>query len=152
LVKFLLLWLQTWAFSKLKVVVMNHLWHDCFLKFIFQKFIFQIFLYLFIIKKVGQWKTLFSKREHFSVNEKHFSVKEKFGLVSRKVFSLLAVFVFQKVVSGKPLSKFSCVCLPLEKLVNGKHFSIKGKFGLVFRKVFSWKIWTENTFRKLWKI
>jgi len=42
--------------------------------------------------------------------------------------------------------------LPLEKLVNGKHFPVKEKFGLVFRKVFSWKIWAENTFRKLWKI
>jgi uncharacterized protein YlzI (FlbEa/FlbD family) len=80
-------------------------------------------------------------RKHFPVNEKHFPVKEKFGLVSRKVFSLLAMFVFRKVVSGKSLSKLSCVCLPLEKLVNGKHFPVKEKFGLVFRKVFSWKIW-----------
>jgi uncharacterized protein YlzI (FlbEa/FlbD family) len=78
--------------------------------------------------------------KHFPVNEKHFSVKEKFDLVSRKVFSLLAVFVFRKVVSGKSLSKLFCVCLPLEKLVNGKHFPVKGKFGLVFRKEFSWKI------------
>jgi hypothetical protein len=37
------------------------------------------------------------------------------------------VFVFRKVVSGKSFSKFSCVCLPLEKLVNGKHFSVKEK-------------------------
>jgi len=88
-------------------------------------------------------------RKHFPVNEKHFPVKEKFGLVFRKIFSLLAVFVFRKVVSRKPLSKLSCVCLPLEKLVNGKHFPVKGKFSLVFRKVFSWKIWAENTFRKL---
>ena len=87
--------------------------------------------------------------KHFPVNEKQFPVKEKFGLVSRKVFFLLAVFVFWKVVSRKLLSKLSCVCLPLEKLVNGKHFPVKGKFGLVFRKVFSWKIWAENTFRKL---
>jgi len=87
--------------------------------------------------------------KHFPVNRKHFPVKEKFGLVSRKVFSLLAMFVFRKVVSGKPLSKLSYVCLPLEKLVNGKHFPVKGKFGLVFRKVFSCKIWTENTFWKL---
>jgi hypothetical protein len=97
----------------------------------------------------GQQKTLSSQRKHFLVNEKHFSVKEKFGLVFRKVFSLLAVFVFRKVVSGKPLSKFSCVCLSLKKLVNGKYFPIKGKFSLIFRKVFSWKIWVENTFRKL---
>jgi uncharacterized protein YlzI (FlbEa/FlbD family) len=87
--------------------------------------------------------------KHFSVKEKHFSVKEKFGLVSRKVFSLLTMFVFRKVVSGKSLSKLSCVCLLLEKLVNGKHFPVKGKFGLVFRKVFFWKIWAENTFWKL---
>jgi hypothetical protein len=54
------------------------------------------------------------------------------------------VFVFQKLVFGKSLSKLSCVCLSLEKLVNEKHFPvnekhfpIKGKIGLVFRKVFS---------------
>jgi uncharacterized protein YlzI (FlbEa/FlbD family) len=88
-------------------------------------------------------------KKHFPVNGKHFPVKEKFGLVSRKVFFFLAVFVFRKVVSGKLLSKLSCVCLPLEMLINGKHFLVKGKFGLVFRKVFSWKIWAENTFRKL---
>jgi hypothetical protein len=104
---------------------------------------------LFVIRKVGQRKTLSNQRKHFSVNKKHFLVKEKFGLVSRKVFFLFAVFVFRKVVSGKPLSKLSCVCLPLEKLVTGKHFPVKEKFGLVFRKVFSWKIWAENTFRKL---
>jgi len=98
-------------------------------------------------------------REHFPVNgntfrstENTFQSKEKFGLVFRKVFSFLAVFVFRKVVYGKSLSKLFCVCFPLEKLVNGKHFPVKGKFGLVFRKVFSWKIWPENTFRKLWKI
>ena len=117
----------------------------CFLEFTFWKIIFQTFLCLFIIRKVGQ-------RKHFPVNGKHFPVKKKFGLVSRKVFSLLAVFVFRKVISGKPLSKLSCVYLPLETLVNEKHFPVKEKFGLVFRKVFSWKIWAENTFRKLWKI
>jgi uncharacterized protein YlzI (FlbEa/FlbD family) len=67
--------------------------------------------------------------KHFPVNGKHFPVKEKFGLVFKKVFSFLVVFVFRKVVSGKSLSKLSCVCLPLEKLVNGKHFPVKGKFG-----------------------
>ena len=130
--------------------------HVCFPESRLQETTFQTFLCLFAIREVcqrktlsNQRKTLFSQRKHFPVNEKHFPVKEKFGLVSRKVFSLLAVFVFRKVVSGKPLSKLSCVCLPLEKLVNGKHFPVKGKFSLVFRKVFSWKIWAENTFRKL---
>jgi hypothetical protein len=41
------------------------------------------------------------------------------------------------MVSWKPHSKLSCVCLPLEKLVNGKHFPVKRKSGLVFRKMFS---------------
>jgi hypothetical protein len=90
---------------------------------------------LFAIRKVGQRKTLSGQRKIW------FSFQ-------KSVFPL-AVFVFRKMVSGKPLSKLSCVCLPLEKLVNGKHFPVKEKFGLVFRKVFSWKIWTENTFRKL---
>jgi len=78
--------------------------------------------------------------KYFPVNEKHFPVKEKFSLISRKVFSILAVFGFRKVISGKPLAKLSYVCLSLGKLVNGKHFLVKGKFGLVSRKVFSWKI------------
>jgi hypothetical protein len=123
--------------------------HVCFPEFTFRETIFQTFLCLFAIRKVGQQKTLFGQRKHFLVNGKHFPVKEKFGLVSKKVFSLLAVFVFRKVVSGKPLSKLFYVCLSLAKLVNRKQFPVKGKFGLVFRKVFSWKIWAENTFRKL---
>jgi len=47
------------------------------------------------------------------------------------------VFVWWKVIFRKSLSKLSCVCLSLEKLVNGKHFPAKKKFGLIFRKVFS---------------
>jgi len=76
-------------------------------------------------------------KKYFSFNENTFWSTEKFGLVFRKIFSLLAVFVFRKVISGKSLFKLSCVYLLLEKLVNGKHFPVKGKFGLVFRKVFS---------------
>jgi hypothetical protein len=51
--------------------------------------------------------------------------------------NILAIFVFEKVVFGKLFFKFSCVCLPLKKLVNGKYFSIKEKFGLVSKKEFS---------------
>ena len=47
------------------------------------------------------------------------------------------MFVWWKVIFRKSLSKLSCVCLSLEKLVNGKHFPAKKKFGLIFRKVFS---------------
>jgi len=47
------------------------------------------------------------------------------------------VFVSQKVVSEKSLSKLSYICLLLKKLVNEKHFPVKKKFGFIFRKVFS---------------
>jgi hypothetical protein len=54
------------------------------------------------------------------------------------------VFVFWKVVFGKPLSKLFYVCLSIEKLVNGKHFTVKEKFGSVFRKVFSFYFGRKN--------
>jgi hypothetical protein len=54
------------------------------------------------------------------------------------------MFVFQKLIFGKPLSKLFYVYLSLERLVNEKHFPVnikhfpvKGKFSLVSRKVFS---------------
>jgi len=116
-------------------------------KVVFEKSLFKLsYFYLSLEKMVNEKHFTINekhfpvKEKHFPINEKHFPVKEKFDLVSRKVFSLLVVFVFQKVVFGKTLSKLSCVCLPLEKLVNGKYFPVKRKFGLVFRKVFSWKI------------
>jgi hypothetical protein len=65
--------------------------------------------------------------------------KDDDGCVGLEFYCYLiwAMFVFRNSLSGKPLSKLSCVCLPLEKLVNGKHFPVKEKFGLVFRKMFS---------------
>jgi len=70
------------------------------------------------------------------VNKKHFSVKGKFGLVFKKVFSLLAVFVFPE--SGfREITFQTFLCfLPLEKLVNEKYFPVKEKFNLIFKKVF----------------
>jgi hypothetical protein len=79
----------------------------------FRETIFQTFLCLFVIRKVGQRKTLSSQRKHFSVNGKHF-------LVKRKIW-----FGFQESVFP-----FGCVCFPesdfqesvfLENL-GGKHF------------------------------
>jgi len=48
---------------------------------------------------------------------------------------LKVVFVSRKLVFRKPFLKFSCVYLPLEKLINGKHFPVKEKFGLISKKV-----------------
>jgi hypothetical protein len=88
--------------------------------------------------------------KHFPINEKYFPVKENFGLVSRKVFSFyfgrktlsgscekFSYVHFPEFIFQETISKFSCVYLPLGKLVNEKHFPVKEKFGLVFRKVFS---------------
>jgi hypothetical protein len=44
------------------------------------------------------------------------------------------MFVSRNSVSGKSLSKLSCVCLTLRKLVNGKHFPVKGKIWLGFQE------------------
>ena len=77
----------------------SYLGHVCFLEFTFQEITFQTFLCLFVIRKVGQRKTLSGQRKHFSVNEKHFPVKGKFSLVFRKVFSwkIWAENTFQKL-------------------------------------------------------
>jgi hypothetical protein len=77
--------------------------------------------------------------KQFPVNGKHFPVKEKFGLISRKVFSLLAVFVFQKVVSGKQLFKLSYVqtflCLfVIRKVGQRKTLSSQRKIWLGFQE------------------
>jgi len=77
--------------------------------------------------------------KYFSVNGKQFPVKEKFGLISRKVFSLLAVFVFQKVVSGKQLFKLSYVqtflCLfVIRKVGQRKTLSSQRKIWLGFQE------------------
>jgi len=132
--------------------------HVCFPESSLRETTFQTFLCLFVIRKggqrktlsgqrkslssqrktlSGQQKTLSSQRKTFSGQQKTLSGQRKIWLGFQEMFFLLAVFVFRKVVSRKTLSKLSCVCLPLERLVNGKYFPIKGKFGLVFRKVFS---------------
>jgi len=87
-------------------------------KIVFKKLFFKFFYVCLLLEKLVI-------RKYFPVKGKHFPIKEKFGLVSIKVFFLLTVFVFRKVVSGKSLSKLSCVCFPLEKLVNEKYFPAK---------------------------
>ena len=150
-------WIIKW--KKLPLILKLLLGYVCFPKNTFRETIFQTFLCLFVIRKVGQRKTLSGQQKILSSQRKIHSGQRKTLSSQRKIWLgfqenvfPLAVFVFRKVVSGKSLSKLSCVCLLVEKLVNGKHFPVKEKFGLVFRKVFSWKIWGENTFWKLWKI
>jgi hypothetical protein len=54
------------------------------------------------------------------------------------------MFVSRNSLSEKLLSKLSCVCLPLGKLVNGKHFPVNRKHFLVNENTFRS---TENTFQ-----
>ena len=89
---------------------------------------------LFVIKKIDKQKILFNQW-------KHFPVKEKFGLVFKKVFFLLAVFVFRetnfqtflclfairKVGQQKTLSSQMKIWLDFQESVflknlDGKHF------------------------------
>jgi hypothetical protein len=92
---------------------------------VFGKPLSKLFRICLPLEKLVNEKHFPVNEKHFLVNGKHFSVKEKFGLVFMKVFFFLAVFVFRKVVSGKSLSKLSCVCLQLGKLINEKHFPVK---------------------------
>jgi hypothetical protein len=49
------------------------------------------------------------------------------------------MFVSHNSLSGKPLSKLSCVFLTLEKLVNRKHFQSKENLAWFLRKCFPGK-------------
>ena len=57
--------------------------------------------------------------------------------INLRWFSSLGCVCSRKVVFEKSLSKLSCVCLLLEKLVNEKYFLVKEKISLVSKKVFS---------------
>ena len=63
------------------------------------------------------------------VNEKHFLVKENFGLVSRKVFSLLAVFVFRETI----FQTFLCL-FAIRKVGQRKTLSSQRKIWLGFQE------------------
>jgi len=85
---------------------------------------------LFLLKKL-------IKEKHFSINEKHFPIKKKFDLVSRKVFSLLAVFVFRKVVSSSfretTFQTFLCF-FAIRKFCQRKTLSNQRKIWLGFQE------------------
>jgi hypothetical protein len=67
--------------------------------------------------------------KHFPVNGKHFPVKGKFGLVSRKVFSLLAVFVFRETT----FQTFMCL-FAIRKVGQRKTLFSQRKIWLGFQK------------------
>jgi len=58
------------------------------------KSLFKLFCFYLPLWKLVNGKHFPFTGKHFPVIGKHFSVNEKFGLVSRKVFFLLAVFCF----------------------------------------------------------
>ena len=111
--------------------------HVCFPEFTFRETTFQTFLCLFAIRKVCQRKTLYGKV---------FSLR--LCLFSGKWFPLGCVCFPESGFRETTFQTFLCLFV-IRKVGQRKTLSVKGKFGLVFRKVFSWKIWAENTFRKL---
>ena len=60
--------------------------------------------------------------------------------------SIRLCWLLEEWFSRNHFLNFSCVCLPLEKLVNKKHFPVKEKFGLVSMKVFFWKFRLKTLF------
>jgi uncharacterized protein YlzI (FlbEa/FlbD family) len=58
-----------------------------------------------------------------------------------------------KLLSGKSLSKLSCVCLLLEKLINGKHFPVNEKHFSVNENIFQSKkilVWFPGKYFPFW--
>jgi hypothetical protein len=96
---------------------------------VFEKLFFKLFCVCLPLEKLVNGK-------HFPVNGKYFPVKEKFGLISRKVFFLLTVFVFRKVVSGKPEITFQTfLCLfVIRKVGQRKTLSSQRKNWLGFQE------------------
>jgi len=119
----------------LKIGVQDHV---CFSKSSFREITFQTFLCLFAIRKVGQRKTLSSQRKIW------------FGF-QESVFSFGCVCFPESGFRETTFQTFLCLFV-IRKVGQQKTLYSQRKIGLVFRKVFSWIIWTENTFRKLWKI
>jgi hypothetical protein len=113
--------------------------HVCFLEFIFWKITFQIFLCLFVIRKVGQRKTLFGQRKTFSSQRKiWFDFQENvfpFGCVcfpesgfrETTFQTFLCLFAIRKVGQRKTLSSQRKIWLGFQESVflenlGGKHF------------------------------
>ena len=89
---------------------------------------------MFVSRKVVSRKPL-SKLPHVClslgklVNKKHFPVKEKFGLIFRKVFFFLAVFVFRKIT----FQTFLCL-FAVRKVGQRKTLSSQRKIWLGFQE------------------
>ena len=134
----------------------------CFPKNTFRETIFQTFLYLFVIRKVGQLKTLSGQRKTLSSQWKIHSGQRKTlssQFQSKKIFTWF---------SGKCFP-FSCVCFPesdfreitfqtflclfaIRKVGQWKTLSSKRKIWLGLQESVFLKNLRENTFLKLWKI
>jgi len=73
----------------------------------------------------------------------YFNCYGPLSLFTELIILIKVIFFFQNLFFGKSLSKLSCVCLPLEKLVNEKNFPVK-KIWLGFQE----SVFLENLGRK----
>ena len=99
-------------------IVHKHLGYVCFPKNTFRETIFQTFLCLFVIRKVGQRKTLSGQRKTLSGQRKTLSSQRKIHSGQWKTLS--SQFQSKKILtwfSGKCFP-FSCVCFPRNHFPN----------------------------------
>jgi len=84
--------------------------------------------------------------KHFPINKKHFLVKEKFDLVFRKVFFLLAVFVFREIT----FQTFLCL-FAIRKVGQRKTLFSQRKIWLGFQESVFLENWGEKHFPEVMK-
>ena len=130
----------------------NTIGHVCFPKNSLWETIFQTFMCLFVIRKVGQRKTLSGQRKTLFSQRKtlssQFQSKKKLAWFSGKCFPFSCVCFpksgFRKITSQTFLCLFAIM-----KVSQWKTLFNKRKFWLGFQENVFLKIWEENTFRKL---
>jgi len=95
-------------------------------KVVFGKLLSKLFSVCLSLEKLVNGK-------HFPVNGKHFPDKEKFGLVSRKVFFLLAMFVLESGFREITFQTFLCL-FAIRKVGQQKTLSSQRKIWLGFQE------------------
>jgi len=77
----------------------------------------------------------------------YFNCYEPLSLFTELIILIKVIFFFQNLFFRKSLSKLSCICLPLEKLVNEKNFPVKKNLAWFPGKCFPEKFGQKTLFR-----
>jgi len=120
-----------WMEEKLRNIRLGHV---CFLEFTFRETTFQTFLCLFVIRKVGQRKTLSGQRRILSGQRKTLSSQRKFWFSFQESVFPLTVFVFRKVVSPETTFQTFLCLFAIRKVGQRKTLSSQRKIWLGFQE------------------